>query len=77
MSMVSGYLIWWHLSSVVVDVYRGSLLTTWLAATSSLAHFATSSSLLSSELPGGQSRLSRGPAIAEELLCKQEALRCC
>ena len=46
MSMVSGYLIWWHLSSVVVDVYRGSLLTTWLAATSSLAHFATSSSLL-------------------------------
>ena len=77
MSMVSGYLIWWHLSSDVVDVYRGSLLTTWLAATSSLAHFATSSSLLLLRAPScGQSRLSRGPAIAEEEVCKQEALRC-
>ena len=76
MSMVSGYLIWWHLSSVVVDVYRGSLLTTWLAATSSLAHFATSCSLLLRAPSCGQSRLSRGPATAEELLCKQEALRC-
>ena len=77
MSMVSGYLIWWHLSSVVVDVYKGSLLTTWLAATSSLAHFATSSSLLLRAPSCGQSLLSRGPAIAEELLCKQEVLRCC